>query len=262
MTTKTNLESQETAAVISHTSTQNQGASIVRSPQKTARIAGVLYLILSIASGWAFANLSSLVVHGDATATVSNLRAAEPLFRLGILSDLFGQAVFIFLVLALYKLLQPVNRNMARSMVILVIISVTLQSISLLNQIAALLLLNGAGYLTVFNVEQLNALVLFFLNLHEAGFSVIAQIYFGLWLFPLAFLIYNSGFLPKFLGVLLIVAGLGYLFDVATFFLAPNFGVSVSQFTFIGELLLLLWLLIKGVNVDRWQERALATESF
>ena len=223
MTTKAQFESQETAKVYSNPTRQNKGGIIMSSPQKTARMAGFLYLILSIASGWAFANLSGLVVHGDAATTVSNLRASEPLFRLGILSDLLGQAVFVFLVLALYRLLKPVGKNMARSMVILVIISATLQSISLLNQVAALLLLNGAGYLTVFNSEQINALVMFFLNLHQAGFSVIAQIYFGLWLFPLAFLIYKSGFLPKFLGILLIVAGVGYLFDVATFFLVPNF---------------------------------------
>lgn len=261
MTTKARIESQLTDNALHSATSQDQKRAKQQSPQKTARTAGILYLILSIASGWAFANLTGLVVHGDAAATVNNLRAAEPLFRIGILSDLFGQAVFIFLVLTLYQLLKPVNRNMARTMVILVIISVTLQSISLLNQIAALLLLNGAEYLSVFNAQQMDALVLFFLNLHEAGFSIIAQIYFGLWLFPLAFLIYKSGFLPKFLGVLLVVAGVGYLVDVVTFFLIPGREVTISQFTFVGELLLLLWLLIKGVNVERWNERALETES-
>lgn len=229
----------------------------VNSIQKTARTAGFLYLILAIASGWAFANLSSLIVPGDAAATVSNIRASEPLFSIGIMSDLLGQVVFLLLVLALYRLLSPVNKNQSRVMVLFVMISVTLQSISLLNQIAALLLVNGAGYLTVFNPEQLDALVMFFLNLHEAGFSVIAQIYFGLWLIPLGLLVFKSGFLPKFLGALLIVAAFGYLIDVVTFFLVPNLDVSISQFTFVGELSLLLWLLVKGVNVERWEKRVL-----
>ncbi|RME97665.1 MAG: DUF4386 domain-containing protein [Chloroflexi bacterium] len=225
--------------------------------QKTARLAGVLYLILAVASGWAFMNISTLVVPGDAATTVSNLRQSEALFRLGILSDLFGQVVFIFLVLALYKLFKPVHKNQARLMVIFVVISVVLQSISLLNQIAALIVLNGADYLTVFSTAQLDALVLFFLNLHKAGFSVIAQIYFGLWLFPLGFLVYKSGFLPKIVGMLLIIAGVGYLFDVAAFFMLPTLEVTVSGFTFIGELVLLLWLLIKGVNVEQWQMKTL-----
>jgi len=225
--------------------------------QKTARLAGVLYLILAVASGWAFMNISTLVVPGDAATTVSNLRQSEALFRLGILSDLFGQVVFIFLVLALYKLFKPVHKNQARLMVIFVVISVVLQSISLLNQIAALVVLNGADYLTVFSTAQLDALVLFFLNLHKAGFSVIAQIYFGLWLFPLGFLVYKSGFLPKIVGMLLIIAGVGYLFDVAAFFMLPTLEVTVSGFTFIGELVLLLWLLIKGVNVEQWQMKTL-----
>lgn len=229
--------------------------------QKTARLAGLLYLMLAVASGWAFVNLSNLIVPGDATTTVSNIRASEPLFRIGIMSDLFGQAIFIGLVLVLYKLLNPVHKNQAVYMVVFVVASVILQSISLLNQMAALLILNGANYLTVFDTAQLDALVLFFLNLHEAGFSIIAQIYFGLWLFPLGSLVYNSGFLPKILGVLLIIAGLGYLFDVVTFFLFPTFDVTISQFTFIGELLLLLWLLIKGVNTDRWKMWSLTPET-
>ena len=97
---------------------------------------------------------------------------------------------------------------------------------------------------------------MYFLNLHEAGY-MIAQIFFGLWLLPLGYLVYKSGFMPKIVGILLIVACFGYLFDVFTFFLVPNFELVISEYTFVGELLMLLWLLIKGVNVEKWQKLVL-----
>lgn len=229
----------------------------IRSPKTLARLAGVLYLLLAVLSGWAFFNLTSMIVPGNAAETAANLRASEPVFRIGILSDLSGQAIFAVLVLVLYRLLKPVNKNQARLMVSLVIVSVALQSMSLINQMAALILLNGADYLSVFSAAQVDALILFFLNMHKAGFSIIAQVFFGLWLIPLGVLIYKSGFMPKILGILLVVAAFGYLGDVVTFFLLPDLGLTVSEFTFIGELLLMLWLLIKGVNVEVWKQRSL-----
>ena len=125
----------------------------------------------------------------------------------------------------------------------------------MLNQVAVLLLINGSGYLSVFEAGQLQALVLFFLNMHTAGY-LIAQIFFGLWLLPLGYLVYKSGFMPKIVGILLIAACVGYLIDVFTYFLIPNFGVTIGEYTFIGELVMLLWLLIKGVNVEKWVRRA------
>lgn len=227
------------------------------SPLVYARVAGALWLILAIAGGSAFIFLSSLIVHGDAEATVDNIVASESLFRFGIMSDLFGQTVFILLVLVLYRLLKPVSGNAASLMVMFVIVSVSIQSINMLNQIAVLLLLSGADYLAVFSADQLDALVLLFLNLHEAGFQIIAQISFGLWLLPQGLLVYKSGFFPRILGVLLMIATFGYLIDVVTFFLFPDFDVNIAQFTFIGEVTMLLWLLIKGVNVEQWKKRVL-----
>ena len=227
------------------------------SPLVYARVAGGLWLILAIFGGFAFVSVSSLLVPGEAAATVSNIMASESLFRIAILSDLFSQTVFIVLVLVLYKLLKPVNNFAALLMVVFVVVSVSLQSISALNQIAVLFLLSGADYLRAFPTDQLPALVLLFLNMREAGFEIIAQIYFGLWLLPLGYLVYKSGFLPRILAVLLIIAGFGYLISVVTFFLFPNFDTDISQFTFIGEVTMLLWLLIKGVNVEKWEKRAL-----
>ena len=222
-------------------------------------MAGFLYLILAVCGGFAeFASRQGLIVPGDAAATVGNITASETLFRIGVVGELIGQAVFILLVLALYRLLQSVNQSQAVLMVILVIVAVTITCINMLNQFAALLLLHGGSYLTVFDASQLQALVLYFLNLHKAGY-MIAQVFFGLWLLPLGILVYRSGFMPKLIGILLVVACLGYLIDVFTFFLVPGFSLVFSEFTFVGELLLLFWLLIRGVNVEQWKKRALAT---
>ena len=227
--------------------------------QKTARIAGFLYLILAICGGFAeFAVRQGMVVPGDAAATVSNIRNSEALFRLGGVSELVGQVVFILLVLTLYRLLKPVNPNQAVLMVIFVVVAVTITCINMLNQFAVLPLLNGTDYLAVFGAGQLQALVMYYLNLHKVGY-LIAQIFFGLWLLPLGYLVYKSGFMPKILGILLMVACFGYLTDVFTYFLVPSFKLVISEYTFVGELTLLLWLLIKGVNVERWKKQALQT---
>lgn len=229
----------------------------VSSIQKTARMAGFLYLILAVCGGFAeFFVRQSLIVPGDAATTVSNITASMPQFRLGVFSELVGQVAFILLVLYLYKLLKPVNQNQAVLMVVFVIVAATITCLNMLNQAAVLPLLSGADYLEAFDASQLQALALYFLNLHKAGY-LIAQIFFGLWLLPLGYLVYKSGFMPKIVGVLLMVACFGYLIDVFTFFLIPGFEVVISEFTFVGELLLLLWLLIKGVNVEQWEKRAL-----
>jgi len=153
---------------------------------------------------------------------------------------------------ALYVLFKPVNKNYAFLMVSLVLIGGAITCINTLNQFAALLILNGADYLIAFETNQLQALTMLFLDLFKYG-VLINQIFFGLWLFPLGYLVFKSDYFPKIigkiLGVLLIIAGLGYLIDFSTFFLFPNFDVTITNFTFWGELILLLWLLIKGVRI-------------
>ncbi len=232
----------------------------VRSVNKTARFAGFLYLLLAIFGGFAeFGVRQRLIVPGDAAATVDNILASESLFRLGFVAELAGQVVFVVLVLALYRLLKFVNRNQADVMVMFVLIAVTITCMNMLNQFAPLFLLGGADYLTVFSPEQVESLVLLFLNLQHAGY-LIAQVFFGLWLLPLGILIYQSGFLPKLIGILLMVACAGYLLDVVIYAMWPQVDLVMSEFTFIGELLLMIWLLVKGVNIDKWQARAEALE--
>ena len=225
--------------------------------QRTARTAGLLYLILAICGGFAqFASRQSLIAPGDAAATVSNIMASIGIFRLGVFSELVGQVAFILLVLYLYQLLRPVNQFQSGLMVVFVIVAVAITCLNMVNQFTALLLLGGADYLSVLGTSQLQTQVLYSLSLHKAGY-MIAQVFFGLWLLPLGYLVYKSGFIPKIIGILLMVACFGYLVDVVTFFLVPGFTVTVSELTFIGELLLLFWLLIKSVNVEKWEKRSM-----
>ena len=198
---------------------------------------------------------SVLIVPGDAATTANNVLASESLFRLGVVSALITQTVQILLVLALYKLLKPVNRNLALLMVIFILLGVPIAMLNELNHFVVLLL-SGADYLTVFTADQLQALVPLLLDLHEHG-TMIAHIFWGLWLLPMGYLIFKSGYIPRILGVLLIIGGFGYLIDFVTFLLFPDFDVTIAEFTFIGELLLPLWLLIKGVDVEQWEKRAL-----
>jgi len=224
-------------------------------PNKTARIAGFLSLIMIPFALFGIMWASSLIVPGDAATTANNIMASESLFRLSIGSALMVQVGHILLVLVLYKLLKVVNKNHALLMVIFSLVGNPITMLNELNRFAVLLLLNGADYLTPFTADQLQSLVSLFLALHEHG-VLIATIFWGLWLFPFGYLVFKSGFLPRILGVLLIIAGSGYLIDLVTFFLFPNFP-SIGQFLTWGELFWPFWVLIKGVNVEQWEKRAL-----
>ncbi len=223
------------------------------SPQLRARLAGGLYLMLGVFAGFALQYVPSrLIVSGNAAASVSNILASETLFRLGIVSNLISVIVNIFLVLALYQLLKPVNSNMAVLMVILLLVSTPLSMLNELNNIAILLLVHSpAG----FTAEQVHVLVSLFLNLHAYGYTI-AEIFFGLWLFPMGYLVFTSGFLPRILGVLLIIGCFGYLAQSVVDLLVPNSGVIIYLYTSWGELIFPLWLVIKGVNVAQWEKRA------
>ncbi|MDQ3506546.1 MAG: DUF4386 domain-containing protein [Actinomycetota bacterium] len=225
----------------------------MNSIKNTARLAGLLYLILAAVSYFGLVYVPSmLIVSGDSAATVGNIVANESLFRLGVVSNLLAFTVNIFVVVFLYKLLKPVNEGMASLMVIFILVGIAIAMLNELNQVAVLLS-SGADYSAAFTVPL-------FLDLYEHGF-IIAHIFFGLWLFPMGYLIFKSGFLPRFLGVLLIIAGSGYLADFILFFLFPGVDVRVSEFTFVGEVALLLWLLIRGVNVEKWEKRARTSTS-
>ncbi len=177
----------------------------MNSIQKTARMAGLLYFIYIVTTIFAdVIGRSRLIVFGDAAATANNIMASEWLFRLSFVSDLVSIVFFLLAAWALYVLLKSVNKDLALLFWLLNLGGVVVYSINLLNQFAALLLLSGADYLKVFQADQLQAAAMFFLNLYQNGYWI-SQIFFGAWLFPLGYLVFKSGFLPRILGIVLMV---------------------------------------------------------
>src|SRR6266481_5876926 len=223
----------------------------MKSIKRQARFAGLLYLLASIPAPFALIYVpSKLIVFGDATATANHLRDSETLFRLGIASELFGFIIFIFVVLALYRLFKGVNEKHALAMAILLLISIPISLLNVLNEIAALILVSGADFLSAFEKGQLDALAYLFLRLHGQGF-IVAQIFWGLWLFPFGLLVIRSGFIPRVLGVLLMIAGVAYLANAFATFILPRYAPLVDQFTMVltaGELPIIFWLLIWGAR--------------
>ena len=221
--------------------------------KKQARVAGVLYFLVAITAPFGLVYVpGALIVAGDATATADRIRASESLLRIGIASELFHQAIAIFLVLALFRLFKAVNENLARQVVILgALVSVPIVFLNVLNEIAALVLVSGATFLSVFETRQLDALAYLFLRLHTQGINV-ASIFWGLWLFPFAMLVMRSGFIPRAIGIALMVAGSAYLAYASVSLLLPQYAGVVGQFAMVleaGELPVILWLLIVGAKM-------------
>jgi len=223
----------------------------MNSTKKIARLAGVLYLVNGLAGFFGIVYVpGKLIVSGNTAATASNILASERLFRLGIVSELICAAEFIYLVWVLYRLFGGVNKTHAALMVIWGLAFIPVMTVNVLSEIAALVLLRGTDYLAVISQLNREALAMLFLDLHRYGY-VIGWI-FGPWLFHLGVLIYRSGFIPRFLGVLLVAAGFGYLADSVTPLLLPSYANVVSRIAGIpltlGEPALILWLLIVGAK--------------
>jgi Domain of unknown function (DUF4386) len=225
--------------------------------KKTARKAGLIYLIYIVVS--IFANglgRSKLIVLGDAATTARNIMASALQFRIGFVVDLVAAALFLLTAWALYVLLKPVNKNLALLFLLLNLGGVAVWCFSDLFLIASQLLLSGTDYLKVFQADQLQALAMLSLYIYKYGFLGIAQIFFGAWLFPLGYLVFKSGFLPRFLGVILMVHCVVWLLSTLQFFLFPGFmGITFVGITylsyptgFISEFGLTLWLLIMGAK--------------
>jgi len=228
------------------------------------RFAGLLYILTSIPGFFAMMYVpSKLIVHGNAAATASNISAHETLFRLGIAGQLVGQAGFIFVALALYELLKGVNRWQASLMVTLVVVQIPISFLNELNSIAALVLVRGADFLSIFEKPQRDALAMLFLNLHFHGLTV-DEIFWGLWLVPLAVLVYRSRFLPRFLGVWLALAGSAWVILSLTSVLSPQYYdkvFSYSQPAALGEVAFMLWLVIRGAKPPAQVARASSSEA-
>jgi hypothetical protein len=224
------------------------------STSKNVRVAGFLYLLLTLAAPVRLIYIpSTLFVRLNATATANNIAAHESLFRLGIVSDLFCGIILISLLLALYRLFKEVDQNQAVLMVVLGgLMPATIDFLNVLNDAAALMLVRGAEFLAAFEKPQRDALAMLFLRLHHQE-VVGAEILWGLWLFPFAVLVLRSGFLPRFLGVWLIINGFAYLAMSFTGLLLPQYEDMVSNIVspaLLGEVATMLWLLIRGANVQ------------
>jgi Domain of unknown function (DUF4386) len=220
---------------------------------KAARVAGAVYLSMVLTAPFSLIYVpGKLIVRGNATATASNILAHETLFRLGIVADLISSVIFVLLVMALYRLLSSVNKTQASLMVGLVLVSAAVGFLDVLNNIAALTLFRGADFLAVFDKPQRDALAMLFLRLDGQG-QVINEIFWGLWLFPFGVLVMRSGFLPRILGVWLIVNGFAYLALSFTSLLLPQYQDKVYHIVFpvlFGEMAIMLWLVIKGAKVQ------------
>jgi len=219
-----------------------------QSPRKTARIAGFLYLMYISTS--IIGNEFGRFVSVDAPATVNNIMAHESLFRTGFVISLFSLVLFLLAAWALYVLLKPVNKNIALLFLLLNLGGFAILCLSMINLFGSLLLLNGADYLKVFQPDQLQAQAMLFINLYKNGY-IVAQIPYGVWLFPLGYLVFKSRFIPKILGILLIADFFGLLIFVIQRFLLPGYEVisyPCTAVSFIAEISLTFWLLIKGVK--------------
>jgi len=229
------------------------------SPQVVSRIGGVLYLIIIVLG--LFNELyvrNKIIVSGDAAATAANIRSFESLWRFGIAAEFFMLICAISLTLIFFILLRPISRDLALLAVFFNLVSVAVEASVQLYLLGALFPLGQAEYLKAFKPEQLYAMASLSVKSHGYGFGV-ALIFFGCVCLLLGYLIFKSGYLPRTVGVLMQLAGLSYLIDSFALILSPSFASRIFPAilvpAFIGEASLCLWLLVKGVNVEKWNER-------
>ena len=232
------------------------------SPQLYARIGGVLYLIIIVVGLFDEAFVRNrIIVSGDATATAANIRSFESLWRFGIAAELFLLICAVALLLILFALLRPVSRDLALLAAFFNLVAIIIEAATTMYLLEALFPLGNAGYLKAFAPEQLYAMASLSLKSHSYGFGV-SLIFFGCFCLVIGYLIFRSGYLPKTIGVLMQIAGVCYLTNSFALILAPAFANRIFPAilvpAFVGEASLCLWLLVKGVNVQRWEEQASA----
>lgn len=220
--------------------------------KRTARIAGFLYLLIAVTGIFGIMYVPmQLIDSGNLPLTMRTILKHEFLFRAGIMSNLVCQTLFVFLVLQLYKLFQDVSKHLSRTMFALVIVGVPIAFLIIFNQLFALLLLKE-DFLKPIKPAELQSLIMAFLKMYNYG-NVVIGIFWGLWLIPFGQLVYKSGFMPRILGILLIIGGLAYVVDAFTFVLFPSYhfsitGIIVGLTSSVAEVAMVFWLLIKGVR--------------
>jgi len=229
------------------------------SPRVYGRIGGILYLgIIIVGALDQIFIRGRLIASGDAVSTAKNIMAAESLWRIGIAGDIIMHVFDIPVMLVLYILLKPVNKNLALLAVLFNIIQTAVLVANKLNLFMPLFLLGSVDYLKAFEPSQLNALSYLFVRAHDIGFGI-GLIFFGFACLVYGYLLFRSGYFPRAIGVLILIAGLSYLTNSFTLILAPAYAgivLPILGLALIGELSLGLWLIVKGVNVPMWEKRA------
>ncbi len=241
--------------------TNERETKMTTSPKRLARIAGVLYLLNGIIAGFAEGFVEPrMYAASNAATTAGNVVSNAGLVRIGVVADLIQATVWVFLGMTLYLLLKHVNKSVASAMVVLVAIGASIVYLNTVFEFEGLRAATGAVNLAAFGTAGSNALVLLLLDAQHYG-VFIAQIFYGLWLVPLGYLAYKSGWFPKALGILLIVGGACYLVDLFAQFLVPDFGVKIHAFVVIpsaiAEISMVVYLLVIGVRTQKPDERIL-----
>lgn len=218
-----------------------------------ARIAGFLYF-LQIPLG-VFGILyvpNALIVKNNLSATISKILANEFLFRLSIVSSILCALITVATAYYIFKVLRLVHATYAKIIVVMTLLVAPITILNEINHIAILLIAKSPEYQKAFSASQVEAMISFLLDLHQHGIYII-DIFFGLWLLPMGYLVIKSGYIPKIIGYLLIVTCVSYLIDFSTSLLFPNFGIILSEYTWLGEVLMVFWLLIKGVKQKEYE---------
>jgi hypothetical protein len=239
--------------------TNNANGEVVSSPKRLARIAGVFYLLVGIFGGFAEGFVDpKMYVAGNAAATAANVLANLGLVRMAVVAHLVDAVFFVFTAMALYILLQHVHKNMARAMLILVILATGIISLNAVFQFEGLRVATDSAYAAAFGAAGSNALVLLLLDIQHYG-TLAAQVFFGLWLAPLGYLAYKSGLFPRALGVVLVAATVCYLVDLLAAFLVPDLARQIHPFVVIvpaiAEIWMVLYLLVVGVRTVKPDKR-------
>jgi hypothetical protein len=221
-----------------------------------ARITGVVYLLYFLTAVAGELLIRGIIVSGDPAATATNILAHERLFRLSAAVGLIATALYIAVTVLFYRLLKPVNKTVSLLAAFFSLVGCAIQAFSSLFRVAPLVVLEGSPYLSVFKVDQLQAVALMSIKLNVQAIYIYL-VFFGLFNLLIGYLIFKSTFLPRILGVLMALSGLGWLT-----FLSPSLAnyllTYIEVLGIIAEASLMLWLLVKGVNVERWKEQASA----
>jgi hypothetical protein len=226
----------------------------IKSLKKQSRLAALLYFVAGLPAPFALLYVPSvLIVRGDAAATANNVRNSELLLRLGMAVELFTATVVIFAILAFYHLFKATSPKSAMAMMVLFLITIPMSYLNVLNDLAAITFARGPEFLSGIAQPQRDAFVLFFLRLHNQGLTL-AQIFWGLWLFPFGIAVMRSGFIPRFVGIAEMIAGFGYVLSSLVFLFLPASAQSIgelAQILGVGEFAA-LWLLIYGAKPQLW----------